>query len=140
MVENLGIRITAFCAFINCLVGAIFMLSRPFFGAYFGAGVYVYIGAGYGDEGLGIAGAVFMILCALLALVTIGIPDRLNRKVMIMGIILPLVVFILGMAGLGMAYDAFSGHEWWTESGFFAGVIPPIFAIVLFGIIFKKIG
>jgi len=112
MVEDLGIRISAFLAFAASLTSAILMLVSPIFGAYWGYGIYVYVVAGVGDQGsLIIVAAVFMILCALLALITIAVPERLNRKIMILGVILPLVVFILGLAGLGIAYDEFSGHE-----------------------------
>ena len=75
-----GIRIISFLAFIDSLVGGIFMFARPYFGAYFGSGVYGYIGAGYGDQGLGVAAAVFMILSGLLALIIIAIPSRLKSK------------------------------------------------------------
>ena len=140
MVENLGIRISAFLALGASLASGILIFAFDFFGAYFGGGVYVYIGAGYGDEGMGIAAGVLMIISALLALITIAIPDRLNRKIMIMGVIFPLIVFILGLAGLGIAYDRFDGYDWWPKAGFFGSVIPSFIAFVFFLIIFVKIG
>ncbi|MCK4287009.1 MAG: hypothetical protein KAX18_12440 [Candidatus Lokiarchaeota archaeon] len=133
MVEDLGIRISAFFAFGACLTSAILMLAFPMFGAYWGYGIYVYIVAGAGDQGsLIIVAAVFMILCSLMALATIAIPERLKKMYMIPGVILPYIVFILGLAGLGMAYDGFSGKEWWPETGFFGSVIPSLIAALVF--------
>jgi len=133
MVEDLGIRFSAFLAFGASLASAILMLTSPMFGAYFGSGVYVYIVAGAGDQGsLIIVAAVLMILCSLIALITVVKPERLNKKIMIPGIIFPLIVFILGLAGLGIAYDAFSGYEWWVETGFYGSVIPSLIAVLLF--------
>jgi len=134
-----GIRIASLCAFIVSLASGIVMLAQPIFGAYWGYGVYVYVVAGVGDQGsLVTAAAVFMILCAVLALVIAAIPYRLNTKHIIPGVVLPLLVFILGLAGLGMAYDEFAGHEWWPEGGFFASVIPSLMAFVFFLIISIK--
>ncbi len=139
MVEDLGIRLSSILALGASLTSAILMLVSPIFGAYFGSGVYVYVVAGAGSQGsLITVAAVLMIICSLIALTTVAIPERLNRYILIFGIVFPLTVFILGLTGLGIAYSEFSGYEWWPEAGFFGSVIPTLIAFLFFLYIFIK--
>lgn len=124
------IRFIYFLAVGSSLTGAILMLSSYMYGSYWGSGVYVYIGSGYGPIA---GGAALLIFCFIIALVGIYSPWLLKHyKLYLIGIFLPLLELGLSMIGLDYARTEFSGVEWWVEAGFYGSVIPGPLTAVFF--------
>ena len=123
------IRVLYFIAVGGSLTGVILMLAFPSYGSYWGGGVYVYVLGGFPPI---LGGAMLLLLCFIISLYGLIYPDRMKKKILLIGIFLPLLVFGLAFVGLAYAYSEFEGILWWVETGFYGSVIPgPIVAIIL---------
>lgn len=115
------IRALYFFALSASLTAVILMSAFPTYGSYWGYGVYVYVVAGFAPI---TGGIILLLLCVIISIYGLVYPDRMNKKLLLVGIFLPLLVLGLALGGLAYAYDEFSGIEWWTGAGFYGSVIP----------------
>jgi len=130
----LQLRLLYFLALSGSLTGAILMIAFPMYGSYWGYGVYVYVGAGFALITVGI---ILLLVCSFISIYGLIYPDRMEKKFVLIGIFIPLLILALSFGGLAYAYSAFSeAWSWWTDAGFYGSVIPGPLTAVFFILIY----
>ena len=107
----LQIRLLCFLALSCSLTAIILMLAFPMYGYYFSWGLHVYFYA----ELLFISFSI-----SIYGLIS---PNKMKKKIELIGIFIPLLVFVLSLGGLALAYYSSSGMRWLSDAGFYGCLI-----------------
>jgi len=109
--KSVQIRLLCFLAFSSSLTAVILMLASPMYGIYFMWGIHVLIYA------------VSLLVIFLISISGIITPDKMKKKIVLVSIFIPLLVFVLSLGGVAFAYYSSSGMRWMSDAGFYGGVI-----------------
>lgn len=122
--KSLQIRLLCFLALISSLTAVILMLAFPMYGYYFMMGIHVHIYA------------TLLLVILFISISGIISPDKMKKKIVLSGIIIPLFVFVLSLGGTAFAYYSSSGIRWMSDTSFYGGVIFSPLTGVFFILIF----
>lgn len=122
--KSLQIRLLCFLALISSLTAVILMLASPMYGYYFMMGIHVHIYA------------TLLLVILFISISGIISPDKMKKKIVLSGIIIPLFVFVLSLGGTAFAYYSSSGIRWMSDTSFYGGVIFSPLTGVFFILIF----
>jgi hypothetical protein len=110
-IKHLQIRLLCFLALSCNLTAVILMLAFPLSNLYFSWGIHVYIYAN------------LLLVCLFTSICGLKSPDKMKKKIVLISIFLPLLVFVLSLGGVAFAYYSSSRMRWMSDASFYGGVI-----------------
>ncbi len=110
--KSLQIRLLCFLAFSSSLTAIILMDPFPMDAYYYyNLGIHV------------VCYAVSLLVILFISISGIISPDDMKKKIVLMGIFIPLLVFVLSLGGVAYANYGPSGMRWMSDTSFYGGVI-----------------